>query len=347
MRLPLSILALGFALAVSLSAQALREEARPNSVWLDLRTRRDDDRPQVVPSWVEAVETESVRASTGPELEKADSAAMIFRIRVGKVGDAEALLVRIYFDDLSGMSPEISAWNELGGEISRSPALGEGLGLPNTKAVVIPTAKLNYLEIRVPGGGTNVRAAHITWMQRREDLHPLDSPGQLSVHEPFRAPLGLKANPEEDQWLHGVVTAALAPDAQTLEAGVRIPFELDRTPLLAVVTFEVLGADLEHAPELRLNGRFLGPAAFVLPDLADPGIAGELSDSRAAMGFRYSGWIRAQKIIPTFSLVGGSNLLELVPSADAPASAVRSISIQLKHPYDRFDIRAVPSASNP
>ncbi len=334
-------------LAVPAPGQTVRPASTPRTVWLDLRPQSENSRPQAVPAWVESLETENSRI-TAPSGTGDEGTLTIFRIRLGRVGDAEAVLVRVYFDDSPGASPTVSAWDELGAEIYRSPALGDGLDLPNAKSVVIPTATLNYLEIAVPGDGTNLRIAHLSWLQRYESWRAMDVAAAPSVIEPYRGGKAARPQPsDEDRYENGVVTAALAPEVQRLAAAgptAKIPFTIEKAPLIAVVSFEVLGADLEHPPELRLNGRLIGEAQYAMPDLADPGIRGELSESRPTVGFRYSGWLRAQRIIPTFALGAGDNLLELTQHLEAGSAVVRNVEIQLKYPFEQLDVAPVQNS---
>lgn len=344
-----ALTAVALALSLPAAGQVLRQESTPNSVWLDLRLAEEGAKPQTVPGWVDALETEAQSINTlGPEGAYM-APATVHRIRVGKVADAEALLIRLYFDDLPGMAPSISAWDELGNEIARSGDFGDALGLPNAKSVVIPTAKLNYLEILVPGDGRTIRAAQLSWLTRHELWRPLDLTAAPLLIEPFRA-LRSEARPAdgEDRYRNGVVTAVLQEGMLKLSEGggsVRFPFEVEKAPLVALLSFEVLGADLEHPPELRLNGRLLGEAQFAMPDLADPAIRGELQDARAGIGFRYSGWLRATRLVPTFALSNGANLLEITAKSEAGEIAIRRVDIQLKYPFEQLDLAPVQTST--
>lgn len=345
-----SLCAAAAVFCLPVSGQVLRQESTPNTVWLDLRLAEDGARPQTVPAWLDALETEAISLPLLGTDGAFTAPATVHRLRVTRVADAEAILVRLYFDDQAGISPTISAWDELGNEIAQSGQLGEGLGLPNAKAVVIPTAKLNYLEITVPGDGRTVRGAQIAWLTRHELWRPLDVTSAPTTLEPFRA-LRSEARPGdgEDRYRNGVVTAVLQEGTLKLsESGgaVRLPFEIERAPLMALVTFEVLGADLEHPPEIRLNGRYLGEAQYAAPDLADPALRGELSDSRAGVGFRYAGWIRATRLVPTLALSNGSNLLEVTAKSDGGEIAVRRIDIQLKYPFEQLDLAPVQTSAS-
>ena len=47
-----------------------------------------------------------------------------------------------------------------------------------------------------------------------------------------------------------------------------------------------------------MNGQNIGPVTLALPDLADPAYRGETSSFVQRMQFQYTGWVRAQKIVP-------------------------------------------------
>ena len=55
------------------------------------------------------------------------------------------------------------------------------------------------------------------------------------------------------------------------------------------------------------------------------------------MHFRYTGWLRAQKIVPATILKVGTNDLVVVNGADGGSSAIRATQIQLKYIWDKSD----------
>ena len=81
----------------------------------------------------------------------------IHRIRLNAPQGADALLVRLYFDDLPNSGPVVSAWDELGNRLWASQRLGDGVSLGNAKSVSVPANGLDYIEIEVPGDGTVLR----------------------------------------------------------------------------------------------------------------------------------------------------------------------------------------------
>jgi hypothetical protein len=331
-----------------LVAQDLREQPLPFSAWIDLRPMAAESTPQAVPAWVESLEFLSADDVPKVGLGADQGPHIIHRIRLNAPQGADALLVRLYFDDYPNSGPIVSAWNELGNRLWSSQRLGEGTTLGNAKSVSVPASGLDYIEIEVPGDGSTLRSAYLNWMGREQVLSPIDERQQRTVIEPFRpSPPPAPSVAADDVYQHGVVRASLNPDTTWVNrpAGVGLPidFMLEKSPLVALVTFEVLGLDAEVTPELLVNGRSLGPVHVALPDLADPGYRGELKSNSPTIAFRYSGWLRAQKLVPTLLLGTGGNRIELRLPADAGPAAVRAVEIQLKYAWDKFDYEAAPS----
>ena len=107
--------------------------------------------------------------------------------------------------------------------------------------------------------------------------------------------------------------------------------------MLALVTFEVASARIDAAPEVYVNGENIGPVAITLPELADPAYRGEMESLVKEMRFRYTGWLRAQKIVPVSSLKVGPNDIVVVSGAGTSISAIRGTQIQLKYLWDKSD----------
>ena len=63
------------------------------------------------------------------------------------------------------------------------------------------------------------------------------------------------------------------------------------------------------------------------------------------MGFRYTGWLPAQKFISGETLVAGLNSLSLGLSNGKDAVAVRAVSIQLKYDWEKLDYVLSPATA--
>ncbi|MFN2509746.1 MAG: hypothetical protein ABR589_13385, partial [Chthoniobacterales bacterium] len=71
--------------------------------------------------------------------------------------------------------------------------------------------------------------------------------------------------------------------------------------------------------------------------LADPGFRGEAERLVAPMRFRYTGWVRAQKLVPAANLKVGTNDLLVIGGPGSSNSAIRGTQIQLKYIWDKSD----------
>lgn len=319
--------------------QELRAEPVPYSVWLDFKTLSKPRPPKLaLPIWLESVQSDRPRAKKG------EPKYTVMRMRLRRVGllNREVEL-RLFFDDQPGFSPSVSAWTETGGARFQSGPLGTGLGLPTSESVIIPVEDTDYIEVTVPGDGSSLRGAFLATVRIAETRVSLDLGQPTAFQEPFGNPIR-RAVSEADTYLFGRVRATL--EAQPLKVSAPEPaqwdLQLDRLPLIAVVSFEILNVDLTYPPELRLNGTSLGAVQPQLPDLADPGYRGEVRPMESDMRFHYTGWLRCQKIIPQSALKTGLNELRLEVGREASEVAIRAVTIELKHNSKNLDYTLVP-----
>jgi hypothetical protein len=163
--------------------------------------------------------------------------------------------------------------------------------------------------------------------------------------DPFGGPSALKSG-EEDVEVFGTVTAPLTtetiPIGSSMQNGAAFQFGLEAQPLLALLTFEVASPQIEAAPEVYVNGEDVGAATLVLPDLADPAYRGLSLSLLQTMQFQYTGWVRAQKIVPASILKAGTNDVIILAGAGTSASAIRETQIQLKYLWDKSDYLLEP-----
>jgi hypothetical protein len=85
------------------------------------------------------------------------------------------------------------------------------------------------------------------------------------------------------------------------------------------------------------NGENVGPASLVMPGLADPGYRGEMHAIVSQMQFQYTGWLRAQKIVPVSALRTGTNNITIINGPNAAGAVIRATQIQLKYLWDKSD----------
>jgi hypothetical protein len=313
----------------------------PESAWIDLRqSAAARYSTQNAPSWVEAV-------SKAPTGSMESSANTVFRIRLSPpAADYHVLFFRLFFDDKPDARPELVAWDESGTQVLRSGQLGAGIDLPSSDSVMVPMNGISTIDIEVPGDGKTVRGAYLDWMVSSEVVHPLSAEHRDVIPEPFSAMPPLHS-PTQDTEQFGTVTAALAaevvPIGQSIPQGGTFEFGIESQPLVALLSFEVASPLIDTPPEIYLNGENLGPAAITLPELADPAYRGQAQPLVSQMHFQYTGWLRAQKMIPGSSLKVGTNDLIIVAGAGTPTSAIRATQIQLKYLWDKSDYVLEPS----
>jgi hypothetical protein len=309
----------------------------PESAWLDLRqSTPQNSKAQNVPAWVEALTLLPAETAEGTALSKS-----VFRIRVTQPSpDYQILFFRLFFDDKADQQPELIAWDESGSHVLRSGKLGAGMNLPSSDSVLIPMTGASSIDIEVPGDGKTVRGAYLDWMTSSEVVHPVNAEHRDVIPEPFSAVPTLHA-PPEDVENFGTVTATLSPETirinGQIQDGAAFQFPIEAQPLTALLTFEIANSRIDAPPEIYLNGQDIGPASVALPDLADPGYRGEVEPLSTQMHFNYTGWLRAQKIVPATSLKVGANDLMVVNGAETGAAAIRTTQIQLKYIWDKSD----------
>jgi hypothetical protein len=316
-------------------------EAAPDSAWLDLRqVETAHSTLQAAPAWVESV---SLAPGKG---EPSGPAKSVFRIRLTRPNDdCQILLFRLFFDDNPQQQPELVAWDESGTQLLRSGPLGQGTNLATSATIIVPMIGVSAIDLEVPGDGRSVRGAYLDWMKTSQVMHPVHAEQRQLMPEPFAAAAPLKAA-EQDAELFGAVTARLAaetiPIGPSMENGAAFQFDLEAQPLVALLTFEVASPQIDSTPEVYVNGEDIGPASLFLPDLADPAYRGLSKSLLDQMQFQYTGWIRAQKIVPASILKAGTNDVIVLAGAGTSTSAIRETQIQLKYLWDKSDYLLEP-----
>jgi hypothetical protein len=316
-------------------------EAAPDSAWLDLRQNNPaHSKVQAAPDWVESVSFAPGKAAAGAP------AKSVFRIRLTRPNEeCQLLLCRLYFDDNPDQQPELVAWDESGTQLLRSGPLGQKTSLATSSTTIVPMIGVTALDVEVPGDGRSVRGAYLDWMKSNQVMRPIHDESQIAMPPPFAAAAPLKAG-KEDAEVFGTVTAPLTADTipigSSLQNGAAFQFGLEAQPLVALLTFEVASPQIEVPPEIYVNGQDIGPASLVLPDLADPAYRGLSLSLVQTMQFQYTGWVRAQRIVPASILKAGTNDVIILAGAGTSASAIRETQIQLKYLWDKLDYLLEP-----
>lgn len=308
----------------------------PESAWLDLRQNAPGHSgPQSAPSWVESV------TMVPDQTDSEGKQRSVFRIRVSHpAGDYAVLFFRLLFDDKPEARPELVGWDESGTQVLRSRALGSGIDVASSDTVMIPMHEITTIDIEVPGDGKTIRGVYLDWMTSAEIVRPLSKQHQDVIAQPFTEMPPLRA-PARDIEQFGTVTATLAPETIRVGPGIEqsaaFQFGIEAQPLLALLTFEVASPRVDAPPEIYINGENVGPATLALPELADPAYRGETESLMRKMNFQYTGWLRAQKLIPASNLKVGTNDIIVVPAPGTSASAIRGTQIQLKYLWEKSD----------
>jgi len=315
--------------------------AAPESAWLDLRQiETAHSTVQAAPAWVESVSLAHGKEQDG------QPAKSVFRIRLTRPNDdCQILLFRLFFDDNQHQQPELVAWDESGTQLLRSGSLGQGTNLATSATTIVPMIGVSAIDLEVPGDGRSIRGAYLDWMKTSQVMHPVHAEQRELMPEPFGAAAPLKAA-EQDAEVFGTITAPLAaetiPIGSSVQNGAGFQFDLEAQPLVALLTFELASPQIDVAPEIYVNGEDVGPASLFLPDLADPAYRGLSKSLLDQMQFQYTGWIRAQKIVPGSSLKAGANDVMVLAGAGTTASAIRETQIQLKYLWDKSDYLLEP-----
>ncbi len=322
--------------AGAFEVQSKSKEAQPESAWLDLRQNAGaNSTMQSAPDWVEAV------TMTPAAEENGETSKTFFHIQLGHPpGDYKVLFFRLLFDDKAEGRPELIARDESGGQVLRSGELGSGIGLASSDSAMIPMSGISSIDVEVPGDGKTVRGAYLDWMTSSDVVHPLNVEHRDIIAEPFSVMPPLHS-PAEDTEQFGTITATLAADTIRIGSDIQeaavFQFGIETQPLLALLTFEIASPRIDAPPEVYVNGEAIGPVTFSLPELADPAYRGEMEPLVRQMHFRYTGWLRAQKIVPIASLKVGTNDLIVRNGSGGGNSAIRATQIQLKYLWDKSD----------
>jgi hypothetical protein len=313
-----------------------KKSTRVESTWLDLRQIPSaNSKPQTSPDWVEAISiVPAVKTPGVPE-------KTVFRVRLARPNaEVQVLFFRLFFDDNAEQKPQLIAWDESGTVVMQSGPLGAGIGLPTSESVMVPMVGASTIDVEVPGDGKTVRGAYLDWMTSAEVLHPSSAEHRDLIPEPFAAMAPLHTATEDSERF-GTVTASLADETIRIGAsvsqGAAFEFGLESQPLMALITFEVASPNIAAPPEIFVNGESLGPVSITLPELADPAYRGQTASLLRGMRFQYTGWLRAQKLIPAANLKAGTNDILVIGGAGTAASAIRATQIQLKYLWDKTD----------
>jgi hypothetical protein len=206
--------------------------------------------------------------------------------------------------------------------------------------VMIPMKGISTVDVEVSGDGKTIRGAYLDWMMSSEVVHPVNAGHRDLIPEPFSSMPALHS-PEQDTEQFGTVTATLSSDTipigPDIDHAATFQFGIESQPLLALLTFEVASPRVDSPPQIYVNGEDAGAATLMLPELADPAYRGEMESLLKEMHFQYTGWLRAQMLIPVGNLKVGTNDVMIIAGPGTPASAIRGTQVQLKYLWEKSD----------
>jgi hypothetical protein len=311
-------------------ADSLAPQPTAFTAWIDFHKQSPD-----LPIWIERIESQTIQADG--TIPQQTTCRIRFRHFPGLV---DQVLLRIYFDDQPNAQPVLTAWSEIGNRVLGPQTLGQGLGLPSSETVTIPMSGVDYVDIQTPHSGATIRGVLALALRPAATSEGLDFAGATA---PITDPFGNSApavTGSDDSLLFGRVKATLEPGVVPLgtinspDQAAEFDFPLQQPPLIALLTFEILNADIANPPDLSVNGTDLGPVNVIVTDLADPALTASVEAARPDVVYRYGGWLKVQKVIPGSLLIAGTNsVIVSTPGNPAPV-ALRSIEIQLKYTQD-------------
>lgn len=261
------------------------------------------DAAQPLPSWMH-----------GPPVSAPGAAPRIaFRLSPPASRD---LLVHFVFDESEGNGLRVE-WLRDGQSVPEIVAenLGEGLGVPNQRALLISASRLggNGTLLLQGGARLNLNRVKFEWVAERTMLASsaryvpvVVTASRLTLVE-MDVDGGSRPVPQ-DEWRDRVVRAALTERVELLTPSLELITTLEQTPIQARLEASLAGVYLDQEIWLIVNNQEVGPLAIEVPTLEDPGHLSLLGREMI-----FAGWRHASAHIPAELLLPGDNsiLLEL------------------------------------
>jgi len=226
------------------------------------------------------------------------------------------LLVHFVFDETDGTGLRVE-WLRDGSSTTEiiSGNLGEGLGVPNQRPLLISASRLggNGTLLLQGGAKLNVNRVKFEWVSERTMLASAARyvPVVVTASRLTLAEADVDGGPRpvlQDEWRERVVRAALTEKAELLSPSLTLVSALEQAPRQARLEASLAGVYLDQEVWLIVNGQEVGPLAVEVPTLEDPGFLG-----LPGREVEFAGWRKASVHIPAELLLPGENslLLEL------------------------------------
>ncbi|MBJ7258973.1 MAG: hypothetical protein JHD33_05470 [Chthoniobacterales bacterium] len=226
------------------------------------------------------------------------------------------LLVHFVFDEADGTNLRVE-WLRDGSSTPEVVAdnLGEGLGVPNQRPLLISASRLggNGTLLLQGGGKLNVNRVRFEWVKERTMLASASRyvPVVVTASRLTLGEADVDGSPRpalQDEWRDRVVRAVLTEKTELLTPSITLVSALEQAPVQARFEASLAGVYLDQEVWLILNDQEVGPLAIDVPTLEDPGHLG--LPGREA---QFAGWRKANVHVSAHLLLPGENavLLEL------------------------------------
>jgi hypothetical protein len=285
------------------------------------------DSSQPLPAWMHGPPV--VAPGVGPRL--------AFRLSPPQGCD---LLVHVVFDEAQGGGLLVE-WQRDGQSATEVLAqnLGEGLGVPNQRPLLISASRLggNGTLLLQGGANLNINRVRFEWVSERTLLSATSRyvPVVVTASRLTLAEADVDGAPRpalKDEWSGRIVRAALTEGAELLGPSIQMLATLEQSPVLARLEAVVTGVYLDQEVWLVINNQEIGPVSIEVPTLEDPGHLG-----LAGREVVFAGWRRASAYVPSHLLLPGENsiMLELRSPTNADyrnRAFARDVVLELSYP---------------
>lgn len=254
--------------------------------------------------------------------------------------EGKDLLVHFVFDETEGGGLRVE-WLRDGQSTPELLAenLGESLGLPNQRPLLISASRMGGNGTLLVQGGSNLNVNRVKfeWVSERTMLASATRyvPVVVTASRLTLAEADVDGAPRaalQDEWRDRVVRAALTEGAELLTPSLELLAELEQAPRQARLEASFAGVYLDQEVWLVVNGQEIGPLAVDVPTLEDPGHLGLPGREMV-----FAGWRKASVHIPSDLMLPGENslLLELRSPRESDyrnRAFVRDAVLELSYP---------------
>jgi hypothetical protein len=288
------------------------------------------DAAQPMPTWMHGP----------PVSEPGEASRVAFRLSPPPGKD---LLVHFVFDETEagGLRVEWRRDGESAPEVL-ADNLGESLGVPNQRPLLISASRLGGPGALLLQGGANINVNRVKfeWVSERTMLAAAARyvPVVVTASRLTLAEADVDGGPRpvlQDEWRDRVVRAALTESVELITPSLELLADLQQAPSQSRLEAWLVGVNLDQEVWLVVNDQEVGPVAIDVPTLEDPGHLGQPGRETV-----FAGWRRASIHIPAELMLPGENSLILEMRSPLQAgytnrSFVREAVLELSYPPPR------------